>query len=358
MSSVKMLVFADFHYKKGVYPMRVEHLETILRAAQEHGVDYVIHAGDFCNDYYGSPEILNTYLNNPYGLPVYGVLGNHELEYFVGEKFTPQFAANPMRLVTEHITNRRDEVVWGTPDGSFGDGSIGYYYFDVNGIRMVCTDTNFSYSYEREAWEHNITYHAPLGNKHGDALAPQQLVWLEEVLTDAAHRHIPCMVIGHAGFSGQWNVSYDHVAVREIYARVNAITQGTVLLSINGHYHTNRQAVVENVLYFDVGTVLNGFWVNEHAPHYEDGHTFEFVEYNDQGEPVDSYLKNYRDLSMGNQTWFYKDPLFCIVTVSEDGHIAIEGMKTEWMYGIEPPADQRKPPNDGEIHSADYQLVR
>lgn len=356
-NSLKFLLFADFHYKKGVYPMAVEHLDTIMKKAHENGVDYVIHCGDFCNDYVGSPEIVNAYINNEYGLPVYGVLGNHELEYFVGERFTPQYAENPMAFVTARINNVPDEVVWGTPSGKYEDGRIGYYYFDVKGIRMICTDTNFSYSKERDAWEHNITYHAPLGNVHGDALGPDQLGWLEEVLTDAAHKGIPCMVIGHAGLSNLWYHSFDWSAVQDIYQRANAIRKGTVLFSINGHYHTDHLQVLDNVLYMDVNTVLNGWWVNSHEPHYEDGHTFEFVEYDADGNAVDVYKKNYHDLSMGNQTWFFKDPLSCIVTVTGDGKITIEGMESGWVYDVVPTTDGRTGVKAG-ISSGKYKLER
>ncbi len=340
--ALKLLLFADFHYKKGVYPMTVEHLDAVMKKAHEHGVDYVIHAGDFCNDYLGSPEIVEAYLNNAYDLPVYGVLGNHELEYFVGERFTPQYADNPMALVTARIGNRPDEVVWGTPSGRFEGGRIGYYYFDVKGIRMVCTDTNYSYSRERDAWEHNVTYHAPLDNVHGDALGPDQLRWLEEVLTDAAQRGIPCMVIGHAGLSELWYHSADWVAVQAIYARVNALRRGTVLFSINGHYHTDHLQLHDNVLYMDVSTVLNGWWVNSYEPHYADGHTFTFTEYDADGQAVATYPRSYTELWQGQGTWFVKEPMSAIVTVSTDGHVTVEGCETEWVYGIAPEQPEDK----------------
>lgn len=356
-TALKMLIFADFHYKKGVYPMTCDHLDAILKKAHEHRVDYVIHAGDFCNDYVGSPEIVNAYLNNVYGLPVYGVLGNHELEYFVGERFTPQYADNPMAFVTARLCNRPDEVIWGTPSGRLEDGRIGYYYFDRNGIRTICTDTNFSYSREREAWEHNLTYHAPLDNVHGDALGPDQLRWLEAVLLDAARRDIPCMVIGHAGLSDLWYRSADWEAVQAIYARANAIRRGTVLFSVNGHYHTDHLQLRDNVLYMDVNTVLNGWWVNSYEPHYTDGQWFAFTEYDADGRAVDCYRKNYRDLSMGDQTWFFQTPLSCIVTITSSGQITVEGMETGWAYDVIPTTDGRTGVMPG-ISSGTFQIER
>ncbi len=32
----------------------------------------------------------------------------------------------------------------------------------------------------------------------------------------------------------------------------------------------------------------------------------------------------------------FKDPLSAIVTVEDNGHIKIEGMETEYMYGVSP----------------------
>ena len=63
-----------------MYTPQVAHLKQILDRAAENNVDFVLHGGDFCNDYAGSPELIDLYLNNPHNLPVYGVYGNHELE--------------------------------------------------------------------------------------------------------------------------------------------------------------------------------------------------------------------------------------------------------------------------------------
>ena len=40
---------------------------------------------------------------------------------------------------------------------------------------------------------------------------------------------------------------------------------------------------------------------------------------------------------MSSQTWFFKDPLSAIVTVSEDGTFEISGTETIWDYGVLPP---------------------
>ena len=181
---LSFLVFADLHYKKGMYAVRVQDLKQIMKRAHENNVDFVLHAGDFCNDYSGSPEIVKEYLKNAYDLSVYGVYGNHELES----------ANNSMEAVTPLLTNDPN-VVW----------ENGYYWFERKGYRFICADTNYSYNEKEQVWEHNRTasWGAPAGNLYPDSLGPEQLRWLESVLTDAAQKKIPCILVSHAGL---WKV--------------------------------------------------------------------------------------------------------------------------------------------------------
>ncbi|MBQ5929695.1 MAG: metallophosphoesterase, partial [Clostridia bacterium] len=144
---VTFSLFSDFHYVEGTYMSSMADMQSILDKAKANNADFIIHAGDFCNNYSGSPELFKTYLQNNYNMPAYGIYGNHELES----------GGNSMQVVTPRLTNRADEVVWGTADGKIGDGSIGYYYFDVNGIRIICTDTNYSWNPTEGIWEHNHT---------------------------------------------------------------------------------------------------------------------------------------------------------------------------------------------------------
>lgn len=76
---ITFTVFLDMHYKKGMYLASVSDLENILHRADISNSDFVIHCGDFSNDYQGSPELIEVFLNNKENLPVYGVYGNHEL---------------------------------------------------------------------------------------------------------------------------------------------------------------------------------------------------------------------------------------------------------------------------------------
>lgn len=324
---IKFSVFADLHYKYMMYSPTVDDLDEILKRANENRVDFIIHCGDFCNDYIGSPELYNRYLNNKYGIEVHGIYGNHELES----------ADNSMQFVTPMLSNGKENI-WGTDNGKIGDGNIGYYYFDKNGFRIICTDTNYSYNSDISDWEHNRTcsYGSPAGNTAPNSLGDRQLEWLEKVLTDAAQKKLKCIIFGHTSFSAIWGSSPDTDKVQAMFSKVNGIQKGTVLMAINGHHHTNHLALKDEIVYFDVNTVKNGAWIPNGYQHYSAEHTFKATEYDSEGKEIAVADKSLDALYMGKNTWFFSHPLSAIITVEENGHIVIEGANTEWIYNITP----------------------
>ncbi len=321
-------LFSDFHYKQGMYASTIADMQAILDRAKSSGSSFILSGGDFCNDFAGSPELMNCFLENNHNLPVYNVYGNHELE-----------AGNSMQFVTPLLTNDKN-VIWGTKDGKIGDGSIGYYYFDNETFRIICTDTNYSYNPTKGEWEHNLTgsYGYPEGNTRGNSLGPVQLEWLEEVLIDAAETGKSCIIIGHDSFAGKFrSTSPDASAVKELYSKVNSMRKGTVMLSINGHIHANNFALVDDVLYIDTNATRNVVWRGNAQEHYTDKHTFDYVEYDNNGNPVSTQKKSLNELTMGKNTWFTQDPLSAIVKISQYGKITVEGSESRWIYGIDPP---------------------
>lgn len=325
--------FSDFHYKQGMYAATVEGLQRIIDRAGQNNSEFILQCGDFSNDTSGSPELINTYLNNSQKLPVYGIYGNHELET----------AGNTMDKVTPTLTNRANNVVWGTEDGKIGDGSIGYYYFDnEKGFRVVCLDINYSWNTSKSIWEHNRenSYGPPSENINGDSLGPVQLSWLEDVLTDAAQKGISCIVTAHTSISGTLpTVSPDGEAIRAIFRKVNNIRPKTVVLVINGDLHRNQIAVVDGVVHFEVNTANNGYWRSnkEGTQHYTEDHTFEYVKYDDNGNPVSTETVSLTELSGSPSTWYFANPLSATVKVTKSGIVEINGMDTDWIYGVEPP---------------------
>ena len=329
---VKFSLFSDFHYKEGQYMSSIADLNAIFKRANNNGVDFVLQCGDFCNDFIGSPELTNAYLKNSYGLPAYGVYGNHELES----------ANNSMEYVTPRITNQNNNVVWGTQDGKISsDGSIGYYYFDSKGFRVICTDTNYSFNPTKNIWQHNETcsFGPPSGNINVNALGPEQMKWLEDVLIDSANEKIPCIVVSHASLNTKFaDASSQADIIAELFNRVNEIREGTIIASLSGHSHLNRMEVMDNIAHISVNTTRNGWWwIMNGQQHYTD-ETFIQVKYDDNGDPINGSGESVllSSLIQGPNTWFFADPLNCVVSVSSTGEIEVEGMQSEWLYGIEP----------------------
>lgn len=345
-------VFADLHYKAGMYSSSIADLNSILKRADDSNSAFILSAGDMTNDMKGSPELVNAFkgfvTEEGELLKAYNVYGNHELE-----------SKNSMSDVTPTLTNDAN-VVWGTADGKM-DVNIGYYYADIDGFRLVAVDNQYSWNPNHingivVGWDHSLpgSYGSPtasnnaargydegadaVANTKTGSLGDVQMAWLEEVLMDAASKDIPCIVLGHAGYSGLGfgAGSGDAAEVRAVYKKANDANPGTVLMSINGHIHTNNQGWNEGVFYFDVNTVRNAWWQSAKVDHYGAEHTYEFVEYDDQGNPISTTTKSLSTLSMASQTWFSADPLSAVVTLSENGVIEIDGTESSWAYGIEP----------------------
>ena len=324
---LKFLVFSDLHYKKMMYAASVHDMQTILDRAAKEKVDFIVHGGDLCNDYIGSPELIRTLMDNKYGLPVYGVFGNHELES----------ENNTLEVVKTMLSNR--EITYGAKGGA-------YWHKDIGSYRLIGLDTNFSYSEKLGGWEHNRTasWGAPAGNLYSDSLGPDQLAWLEETVASAAQKGLKAIVVSHAGLSGAWKgmnhaahkelvqASPDAAKVREIFAKYT----GTVLMSINGHYHTDHFAVNDGIAYFDVNTVQNGCWELREEQHYASEHTFVFTDYDGEGNMLGTREVMLNDLVQATNTWFFDKPLSAVVTLDDDGTLTIDGAQTSWRYDVKP----------------------
>ena len=328
-AKMKILIIGDFHYKKMMYPPTVSDLSYILERGSV--ADIIIHTGDFCNDYLHSPELFRRLFAD--GRDVFGVFGNHELET----------CGNAMENVTPLITNAKEKAVFGTDSGTPDNEKIAYYYHDRDGYRFIFTDTNYSLSPDGE-WEHNRTasWGAPSGNRYTDSLGKVQLEWLKRVIFDAAERGLKCITVSHATFcKTSGNSSPDAAAVREIFRLANEKRKGSVILAINGHYHTVGRREEEGVVYLDCPAAINGWWVpNKFYPYAEEEgkaprYTFDYEEYDADGELLSVRPLPYSALRMGAQTLFYEKPVYTLLTLEEEG-ISADVSPMVWAYGIAP----------------------
>lgn len=339
---IRFTVFSDLHYYTDMYPVTTDHINDIFNRAQKDKSDFVIQCGDFFMKYSEAKPMINLYMQNIQDIPAYSIYGNHELEN-----------EGKMKDITPSLTND-NTVVWGTEDGKIDkDGKIGYYYFEKNGFRLVCVDSNYYYDESTKKWKHldNGTFIAPEGTKKEHALGEQQLIWLDKVLMDAASRRIPCVVFSHISFSPSWHTdSCDAEEVREIFNKVNQKRPKTVLMAISGHYHNYNVSQDEDIVYLSLPTAMI---VNEEQkPNYTDEHIFEFYKYDNNGYLLGIFERKISEL-FANHLWFAKEPLSATVTIRENGDVNIKGMQTDWMFSYAPESG-KKP----QIPSSEFSLEK
>lgn len=282
MNKIKFCLFSDFHYWEGHYPQGIDKLEEIMSAANKENVDFVISCGDLCHNIPTSDKVQETYFRNPYKIPVYNCFGNHEQE-----------AVDSTEEVCR-IQNMKNT----------------YEYYDFNGFRLIILDTNY-FKDEDGVIKRNPPH--SYGRPDGDRLGPEQLSWLEEAINTSPY---PCILFSHASFEKGAEGSPDAAAVREILQKANTEQPGKVLMCCNGHYHRDNISVSDNILWFDVNAALNVEWqpkINTLFPE-------EFI----------------NTARMTKNCCFSVDPLYAIVSVSDDGHIVIKGQKSDYLYGASP----------------------
>lgn len=320
---IRFTVIGDFHYNKRQYATTVADMERIVENSHEENVDFILHVGDLSTDYEHSPELLSTLLDNRYNIPVYGIMGNHELE-----------TNNNPDVVIPYLTNRK--VNFGAP--IYNENRAAHWYTDIGGFRLIGLDTNFVFLPEKDEWQRKLSFWKPKESILDLSLSPLQLQWLDKTITDAAAHGKKVLIASHAPLINEpWlYTSPDFELVQKIFAKYPK----TVLLALNGHIHTDNFEIRNDIAYFDVNTARLGCWWHQEEHHYLPEHTFSFTDYDKEGNKLDTVDMPYRGLSQGRNSWFFQDPLWATVTATEDGHITIKGRKTGWACGVIPDKDR------------------
>ncbi len=281
MNTVTFCLFSDFHYWPTHYPQSIDKLEEIMAAANEAGVDFVMSCGDLCHNIPTNDELKAAYFNNPYGLPVYNCFGNHEQE-------DADAIEDVMAVMGMENT---------------------YVYRDVKGFRLILLDTNFYRNAEGELVHASPRTH---GYPDSDYVGDAQLAWLDKAVNESPY---PCLIFAHASFETTVG-SPDADRVRAILNKANAAHPGRVLMCCNGHYHRDNLAISDNILWMDVNASLNIEW----QPRENTLFPQEFID----------------SARMVRNCCFSVDPLYAIVTVSDDGHITVKGRESTYLYDASP----------------------
>ena len=285
MNELKICAFADLHEAAGYYNQASARLTEILKSADAHHVDMVLHCGDLCHGPTLTPEIVEQC--DAYTKPVLHCVGNHECD---GSSFQEVITAYHM------------------PDG--------HYYRDIGGFRFICYDVNQMihrgklYHYEQRNY-----WHPPQGIREPDTqmdvLGPEQIRWMEQSIMDSPY---PCVLFGHHSLirTRDGLCTAEREQVRAMLRRVNNDRQ-RILLVLCGHYHVDYLNFVDNVPFFELNSASN-YWFNK--PHDR------FPE---------EILRTYPAAA---NTIIWNDPLHAIITLREDGYVHIRGMRSDYYCGV------------------------
>jgi predicted phosphodiesterase len=282
---VKFCVFADIHYRPGRFPNSTKDwLDRILTRAKQENCDFVIHCGDMCHNPPKAKDYIAHY--NNFELPTYHVLGNHE---------------------TDECTY--DDVL------KVFNIEKGYYFFDCKGFRFIVADTNYYYRKSSKEYVHFGSDVVKMSGDEWGCIPDEQYKWIENIIDESAH---PCVVLSHLSFER----GIGSKRMQEIFARANTKKPGKVRMAINGHFHCDFLRILEDVVYFDLNSASYQ-WIGGKRAHklYPD-----------------SYLKKVGIVDTSRKvSWVaYNDPLCAIVTLSLNGELRIDGMKSSFACGITP----------------------
>lgn len=304
--SIKFCVFADLHYYPGVFPHDTwEWLDRILDHARQEKVDFIIHLGDLTHNPQKHLDFVNHY--NDCEIPAYHVIGNHDDD------------GNPHEVTLQCYRMER-----------------GYYYFDRGGFRFIILDPNYFRHDGEYIHFSNSNYYKY--NDERDWIPPEQLAWFRDAVESSPY---PCVCFSHESYERENQGIHNQDDVRDIIFRANEAHPGRVRLCLNGHYHRDFLRILNQVVFFEVNSA-NYEWVSNRHEQY----------------PKD-VLERWR---LAGNTVMYNDPIHAIITLTDEGRIKIDGMKSELFMGVtremtgNPKFDAHSRPVTAEVQSLDITM--
>lgn len=225
-------VFADTHYAQkpddGVryFQNSLGKLEDILAWFSTFEPDFLVCLGDAV-DYRTDGESARPQFDElagllkETGLPVYFVLGNHDVCTLPRAEFARAF----------HFEER------------------GYLSFDHEGTHFVVLDTNYD--------ANGVPYNANTLQWDNTYIDATQLEWLKQ---DLAQTPLPTVVLAHANLDPRDTDGAPdaHVVKNHEEARRILTQSGKVKLVLQGHCHTGYKSVLHGIPYLTLRAVVEG----------------------------------------------------------------------------------------------------
>lgn len=199
-----------------------EALTTDLRLLKAEGVDFAIIGGDMVDN--GRPEQVEALAEviKSGGLPVYGVMGNHEA-----------FTAGSRKNFNEVIP------------GLFPGGETQYVLYKEP-LRFIMLDGCWWY-------DSNGELQAESGHKKGFGMRmrPEELEWLEQRLAEDTKN--PTVVVWHFPFLLERGVASSGKMLGKRFVQNEAVNRAimahpNVVATLNGHFHYNTVESLEGIV--------------------------------------------------------------------------------------------------------------
>lgn len=275
MGRIRLAIFTDLHYEH--IHDGYQRLKFFTTNVRNLDIDFVIQLGDFCIPTEKNQILID--MLDSVGKSHYHVIGNHDSDLFP-----------------------REDVM------KFLKMDSNHYSFKKRMIKFIVLDTCFMKTDTR--YEAYCKKNYDKTKAIYPILPEYELKWLEEQLTDDSKYYI---IFSHHSFENEFDRRgvYNREEVRNLINRVNAKGR-KVLLCINGHDHGDSLRKIGQTYYFGLNS-MSYIWV---GPQYE-----HFCYSNEIHEKY-PFLK---DLIL------YKEGLYSIVTITDNGSINIEGMSCKYQ---------------------------
>ena len=199
--------------------------------------------------------------------PVYHVLGNHD---------------------TDGGFTREQTVEFWRSEGK-------YYSFDMNGYHFVVLDGNDRHEGAAQGYPRYI--------------GPEQAAWLKK---DLAGTELRTFIFSHQSLEDSGGIE-NGTEIRRILEEANEQAGfGKVVASFSGHHHTDYHKKIAGIHYIQINS-MSYQWVGE---------KYRYKRFNEEIEKANPWV---------SYTVPYKEPLYAIVTIRNEGIFEIEGTRTEYI---------------------------
>lgn len=244
-----------------------ERLSAFIKEMNTVSPDFIIQMGDFCYPKKENQPLMDIW--NSFKGPAYHVIGNHDTDG--GYK--------------------REQVV------TFWKSKGKYYSFDANGFHFIILDGN----------EHNDSDARPPG--YARFISATQLEWLKNDLENTSS---PTIVFCHQGLDNDAGGLENGTLLRYTLEQANQPGKQKVMAVFTGHHHQDYYNHINGIHYIQINSASYQ-WL---------GDKFTEIRYSGSVDKTHPWIK---------YTVPYKEPLWALVEITDNGAIRIKGRKTEFV---------------------------